>query len=46
MSDKIFNNTNKSLERKIGKGHNAERDTAIWNTVAPYAEKYKPSNVV
>lgn len=41
MSDKIFNNTNTSLERKIGKWHNAELDTAIWNTVAPYAEKIK-----
>lgn len=41
FSDKIFNNTNTGLERKIGSGGTAELDTAIWNAAAPYAERIK-----
>ena len=41
MSDKIFNNTNTGLERKIGTGGSAQLETAIWNVAAPYAEKIK-----
>ena len=41
FSDKIFNNTNTGLERKIGSGGSARLDSAIWNAAAPYAEKIK-----
>ena len=41
MSDKIFNNTDTGLERKIGGSGSRELDTAIWKIITPYAEKVK-----